>query len=101
LGFAVCVFEVHVVDTPWKLWLELRIMMMESLKTVGWIEAVLLCLHQSKFLTQLYTSLFGYMFNCSFIEFSVSYLDMQVFKVFEFDSFDDNKSRWNEFAKEP
>jgi len=41
------------------------------------------------------------MFNCSFIEFSVSYLDMQVFKVFEFDSFDDNKSRWNEFAKEP
>ena len=34
-GFAVSVLEVHVVDTPWKLWLELRTMMMESLKTVG------------------------------------------------------------------
>ena len=33
-GFAVCVLEVHVVDTPWKLWLELRTMTMEGLKTV-------------------------------------------------------------------
>lgn len=58
-GFAVCVLEVHVVDTPWKLWLELRTMTMEGLKTVGLIEAVRLCLHRSKFPTQLYTSLFG------------------------------------------
>ncbi|KAL5171396.1 Telomere repeat-binding protein 6 [Glycine soja] len=34
-------------------------MTMEGLKTVGLIEAVRLCLHRSKFPTQLYTSLFG------------------------------------------
>lgn len=59
-GVTVCVFELHVVDFPWKQWLELTIVMKGSLRSVGLRRVAPVCLRQSMSLIQLYTSSFGY-----------------------------------------
>lgn len=59
-GCSVCVFELHVVDFPWKQRLELREMMKGRLRKLGLRRVALPFLHQSRLPTQLSTNLFGY-----------------------------------------
>lgn len=66
VGVSVCVFELHVVDFPWKQWLVLRGMMKGSVSrvvvVVGLRKVAPLCLRQSRLPILLYTSSFGYVF---------------------------------------
>lgn len=61
-GFSVCVFELHVVDFPWIQWSKLRETRKGSVRKVGLRKVALPYLLQSWVQTQLFTSLFGYIF---------------------------------------